>query len=818
MQRRDSSPGRGRVGADPSTPIHTPPRRFSRNSADSASRDIYGDRFIPSRVSTNLEDAFDIMDSGREQRDRDQSIPEHQVTMNNLLRSELLGQQIPDQHGRMSGSSGGLQSLSPSRGDSGGSSNLFKYRSSVRSNESSDSAATMRGDFPGGSPNRHSVGSAVSSGSGGGISTPKKAVRKISKTPYKILDAPALQDDYYLNLVDWSHNNMLGVALGSGVFLWSASTSKVTKLCELAGDDSVTSISWATSGNHISVGMHSGKIEIWDSTTCTLVRRLQGHDSRVGTMAWNSNVLASGSKDRQIYLQDIRVRGGGDGTGAGGSTNSSFVGATSNNNNNNSYSSNSSHSSSRMSTGRIVGLGASPGRMDKGTLTGTNRYSVGSSPNRSLIGGGGGGAVGQHQSRPPAPLLSFPIPAHLASSSAAAEHGNDEEDVESVTGDYDNGAITGATINDDNEKQQQEEEEEEEECVPSMFEVPALPMVPSSWLNPPRTGSSGRPATAAASAFSPADSLSGSGAFSTSLPSSPFAVSSSSSSGAEAGAGVDLLGSSLSNTQLLSHLMDEPSGMYGAARGGSSSSRRQSSLFSLGGSNLGSSVVGHGSGNGRGGSSNVTTLRGHKQEVCGLKWSFDEKMLASGGNDNKLFVWDPFRGGRAGGGRYQQQQQTDFSSSSEVEPMCRFEDHTAAVKAVGWSPHQHGLLASGGGTADRHIRFWNALTELPMHKIDTGSQVCNLMWSKNVNEIVSTHGYSLNQVIVWKYPSMQKIATLTGHSLRVLYLAMSPDGQSVVTGAGDESLRFWNIFPGPRSKSGHATGASALAPSGMELR
>jgi WD40 repeat protein len=40
------------------------------------------------------------------------------------------------------------------------------------------------------------------------------------------------------------------------------------------------------------------------------------------------------------------------------------------------------------------------------------------------------------------------------------------------------------------------------------------------------------------------------------------------------------------------------------------------------------------------------------------------------------------------------------------------------------------------------------------------------MWSKNVNEIVSTHGYSLNQIIVWKYPSMQKIATLTGHTLR----------------------------------------------------
>lgn len=34
-------------------------------------------------------------------------------------------------------------------------------------------------------------------------------------------------------------------------------------------------------------------------------------------------------------------------------------------------------------------------------------------------------------------------------------------------------------------------------------------------------------------------------------------------------------------------------------------------------------------------------------------------------------------------------------------------------------------------------------------------QVCNLSWSKNVNELVSTHGYSQNQIIVWRYPTMQ---------------------------------------------------------------
>jgi len=72
--------------------------------------------------------------------------------------------------------------------------------------------------------------------------------------------------------------------------------------------------------------------------------------------------------------------------------------------------------------------------------------------------------------------------------------------------------------------------------------------------------------------------------------------------------------------------------------------------------------------------------------------------------------------------------------------------------------------------------------------------VCNLAWSKNSNELVSTHGYSQNQIIIWKYPSMQQVVSLTGHTYRVLYLAMSPNGEIVVTGAGDETLRFWNAF------------------------
>lgn len=199
-------------------------------------------------------------------------------------------------------------------------------------------------------------------------------------------------------------------------------------------------------------------------------------------------------------------------------------------------------------------------------------------------------------------------------------------------------------------------------------------------------------------------------------------------------------------------------------------------------------------------SSSVARLQAHRQEVCGLRWSFDDAQLASGGNDNKLFVWSLAQHGHG--------------------PVQRFTDHTAAVKAIAWSPHQSGLLASGGGTADRCIRFWNTQSGAAISAVDTGSQVCNLLWSQSVNELVSTHGYSLNQIIVWAHPAMAKVATLTGHTYRVLYLAGSPDGQTIVTGAGDETLRFWSVFPGSaKSTDGpRLLSSSILFPTGHDIR
>jgi cell division cycle 20-like protein 1 (cofactor of APC complex) len=73
--------------------------------------------------------------------------------------------------------------------------------------------------------------------------SPQRTPRAVSKVPYKVLDAPDLADDFYLNLVDWGSQNILGVGLGSCVYMWNSSSGRVTKLCELT-DDSVTSVSW----------------------------------------------------------------------------------------------------------------------------------------------------------------------------------------------------------------------------------------------------------------------------------------------------------------------------------------------------------------------------------------------------------------------------------------------------------------------------------------------------------------------------------------------------------------------------------------------
>jgi len=108
----------------------------------------------------------------------------------------------------------------------------------------------------------------------------------------------------------------------------------------------------------------------------------------------------------------------------------------------------------------------------------------------------------------------------------------------------------------------------------------------------------------------------------------------------------------------------------------------------------------------------------HKQEVCGLKYNKLNQHLASGGNENKLFIWD----------------------TRKNKYVFKLKNHTAAIKALAWSPSLSGMLVSGGGTQDKSIKVWNTNDGTLLNSIDTDAQVCNLQFSNDGKHFISTHG------------------------------------------------------------------------------
>lgn len=177
----------------------------------------------------------------------------------------------------------------------------------------------------------------------------------------------------------------------------------------------------------------------------------------------------------------------------------------------------------------------------------------------------------------------------------------------------------------------------------------------------------------------------------------------------------------------------------------------------------------------------TSTYKLHSQEVCGLKWSPDYRYLASGANDNLVGIWESTK-------------HSTSSSQTAQEPLQVFREHNAAVKALAWCPWQHNILATGGGTADKHVKIWNVHSGNVLHDLNLESQISAIFWSSAYKELITSHGLPNNQLSIWKYPEMTKTADLMGHANRILGMSVSPDEESVVSVGADETLRFWKCF------------------------
>lgn len=126
-------------------------------------------------------------------------------------------------------------------------------------------------------------------------------------TPEKILDAPGMIDDFYLNLLDWSNQNVVAIALDQNVYLMDYSTKRINQIKPKSERERITSLSWmGLNRDTLAIGMENGTVELWDTEQNKNFRIMTGHTQRVSSLSWNQNILTTGSLDTKIINHDIR--------------------------------------------------------------------------------------------------------------------------------------------------------------------------------------------------------------------------------------------------------------------------------------------------------------------------------------------------------------------------------------------------------------------------------------------------------------------------------------------------------------------------------
>ncbi|XP_044878252.1 cell division cycle protein 20 homolog B isoform X1 [Mauremys mutica] len=169
----------------------------------------------------------------------------------------------------------------------------------------------------------------------------------------------------------------------------------------------------------------------------------------------------------------------------------------------------------------------------------------------------------------------------------------------------------------------------------------------------------------------------------------------------------------------------------------------------------------------------VGTFCHNKQSICSLKWSTNNKLLASGSSDGLLNIWP-----------------NDPGATVHCKPLKAI-PHASAVKAMNWCPWQSEILATGGGMKDGFLRVWDVSTGKTIETTDTKSQICSLFWLPKTNELMTGQGLPKNQMKIWKYPTLTNSTDLYGHKGRVLHIALSPDHSRIFSLAADGMACVW---------------------------
>jgi meiosis-specific APC/C activator protein AMA1 len=217
----------------------------------------------------------------------------------------------------------------------------------------------------------------------------------------------------------------------------------------------------------------------------------------------------------------------------------------------------------------------------------------------------------------------------------------------------------------------------------------------------------------------------------------------------------------------------------------------------------------------------------HTQQICGIAWSPDGKLFATGGNDNNLFLFETKKvlrshhpHSRADSPAVHLQNDssmTDMADQDEIfDITLGRQKHTfslnAACKAITFAPWQPSLIAAGGGSNDRCIHFFHALSGAKLATIDCYAQVTSLVFNPRKREIAATFGFAQPEhpyrVAVFAWPSCRMVVGIPwwGEE-RALYAIEYPGlGGSLVIATSDASIKFHEVWSGSTSDGGKGGG------------
>jgi WD40 repeat protein len=238
----------------------------------------------------------------------------------------------------------------------------------------------------------------------------------------------------------------------------------------------------------------------------------------------------------------------------------------------------------------------------------------------------------------------------------------------------------------------------------------------------------------------------------------------------------------------------------------------------------------------------------HTQQICGLSWSIDGELFASGGNDNTCYLFETKKVLQhhdlpGNSTTLDVRQGSNGESIWSVIPGQNnilaiepgFEKHkwelNAAVKAIAFCPWQRGLLAVGGGSNDRCIHFYHTVSGACLATIDCAAQVTSLVWSTTRREIAATFGFAQPEhpfrIAVFSWPSCEQVVAIPWYDEnRALYAIAYPGGPNmgrergedgvwsrqgaeegcIVVAASDAAIRFHEVWTDNRRTTGGSAG------------